>query len=224
MRADRTGVFLPTASGRCVRDGRSWSRGIRPRSRAGRFCSVETLSQRERMVAGELYRASDPELVAGRIRARRLVARLNATPTEGHERRAVLEELCASVGQGANVEPPFACDYGWNITMGEGAFLNFGCVVLDCAPVEIGALAQLAPNVQLCTATHPTDPVVRANGLEYAQPIALGRNVWLGAGVIVGPGVTIGENSVVGAGSVVVRDVPAGVVAVGNPCRVIREL
>lgn len=176
------------------------------------------------MLAGELYRASDPGLVAARIRARRLVARFNASPPDGAERRTLLEELCASVGADAAVEPPFACDYGWNITLGERAFLNFGCVVLDCAPVEIGPLAQLAPNVQLCTATHPVDPAPRAEGLEYALPIRIGRNAWLGAGVIVGPGVTIGEDSVVGAGSVVVRDVPQRVVAVGNPCRVIRRL
>ena len=128
------------------------------------------------------------------------------------------------LGDGAWIEPPFHRDYGWNISLGAGAFLNFGCIVLDCAPVVISDLCQLAPAVQLSTATHPLDPATRADGLESAHPITLGRNVWLGAGVIVGPGVTIGENSVVGAGSVVLDDVPANVLAVGSPCRVVRPL
>jgi maltose O-acetyltransferase len=181
--------------------------------------------QRARMLSGELYRASDPELVRERARARALLGRYNATgPEDGDERRALLAELLGAVGEDAWVEPPFRCDYGWNVSLGEGAYLNVGCVVLDCAPVEIGPLAKLGPSVQLCAATHPTDPAQRAEGLEYALPIALGRNVWIGAGAIVGPGVTIGEDSVVGAGSVVLRDVPPRVVAAGNPCRVVRDL
>ena len=177
------------------------------------------------MLAGQLYRASDPELVRERARAQGLLGRYNATGAEdGDERRALLAELLGSVGEDAWVEPPFHCDYGWNVSLGAGAYLNFGCVVLDCAPVEIGPLAKLGPGVQLCAATHPTDPAQREVGLEYALPIALGRNVWIGAGAIVGPGVTIGEDSVVGAGSVVLRDVPARVVAAGNPCRVVRDL
>jgi maltose O-acetyltransferase len=181
--------------------------------------------ERARMVAGELYRASDPELVRERARARRLLARYNASDSDAAEdRRALLSELFAQLGEDAWVEPPFHCDYGWNVSLGDGAYLNFGCVVLDCAPVEIGPLAKLGPGVKLCAATHPTDPAQREDGLEYALPIRLGRNVWIGAGAIVGPGVTIGEDSVVGAGSVVLRDVPPRVVAAGNPCRVLREL
>jgi maltose O-acetyltransferase len=186
---------------------------------------AEARSMRERMLAGELYDAGAADLVGSRARARSLTARYNATLNEdGDERRAILEELLAGVGAGAWIEPPFHCDYGSNIALGERAFLNFGCVVLDCARVEIGALAQLAPYVQLCAATHPIDAAQREAGLEYALPISIGRNVWIGAGAIVGPGVTVGENSIVGAGSVVLRDVPANVVAVGNPCRVLRPL
>jgi maltose O-acetyltransferase len=177
------------------------------------------------MLAGELYRASDPELVRERARARGLLHRYNATgPEDEDERRALLAELCAGLGDGVVVEPPFHCDYGWNLSLGEGAYLNVGCVALDCAPVEVGPLAKLGPGVKLCAATHPTDPAERADGLEYALPIRLGRNVWLGAGAIVGPGVTIGDDSVIGAGSVVLRDLPPRVVAAGNPCRVLREL
>jgi maltose O-acetyltransferase len=136
----------------------------------------------------------------------------------------LLAELLASVGDGAWIEPPFYCDYGWNLSLGARAFFNFDCVVLDCAPVVVGDGCLLGPGVQLCAATHPLDPAVRADGLESALPITLGPNVWIGAGVIVGAGVAIGENSVVGAGSVVLRDVPANVLAAGSPCRVVRAL
>ena len=177
------------------------------------------------MVAGELYRASDPELVRERARARGLLGRYNATaPEDADERRALLEELLGRAGEDVWIEPPFRCDYGWNVSLGDGAYLNFDCVILDCAPVVIGALAKLGPGVKLCAATHPVDPAERAGGLEYALPIAIGRNVWIGAGAIVGPNVTIGENSVVGAGSVVLRDLPANVVAAGSPCRVLRAI
>jgi maltose O-acetyltransferase len=177
------------------------------------------------MVSGELYRADDPELVRERARARELAARYNAT-LEGdrEERGALLSELLGEVGAGAWIEPPVFCDYGWNISLGEGAFLNFNCVVLDVAPVRIGALTQIGPAVQICTATHPLDPADREAGLEYARPIELGRNVWIGAAAVIGPGVTVGDGSVIGAGSIVLRDVPAGVLAAGSPCRVIREL
>lgn len=183
------------------------------------------MTEREKMVAGELYLASDPELVRERARARRLAGRYNATAQEdAGERRALLGELLARVGEDAWIEPPFHCDYGWNLTLGERAFLNFGCIVLDCAPVEVGPLTLVGPGVQLCAATHPLDPAERETGLEYALPIAVGRNVWIGAGAIVGAGVTIGDNTVIGAGSVVLQDVPADALAVGSPCRVIRPL
>src|SRR5438309_4748764 len=162
------------------------------------------------MVAGEPYWAADAELVRERARTRELVARYNATLQDAQdERRALLEQLLARVGAGAWIEPPFFCDYGWNVTLGDGAFLNFNCVILDCAAVEIGERTLLGPAVQLCAATHPVDPAERATGLENAKPITIGRNVWIGAGAIVGAGVTIGDDSVVGAGSIVLRDVPA---------------
>jgi maltose O-acetyltransferase len=177
------------------------------------------------MLAGELYDAADPELVETRARARRLTALYNATSQDDAEgRERLLRELIGTVGEGVWIEPPFFCDYGANIVLGDRAFLNFNCVVLDCARVEVGERALLGPAVQLSAATHPVDPRERAQGLEYALPITIGRDVWIGSAAVVGPGVTIGDGSVIGAGSVVVRDIPAGVVAVGNPCRVLREV
>ncbi|HET6229061.1 MAG TPA: sugar O-acetyltransferase [Longimicrobiaceae bacterium] len=177
------------------------------------------------MLRGDLYLASDPALVEARVRARRLFARLNASdPGDGPGREALMRELLGRVGDGAWIEPPFYCDYGMQITLGAGAFVNFGAVFLDPAPITIGEQAQLGPGVQLLTADHPRDAAERAAGPELARPIVIGSRAWLGGGVIVGPGVTIGADSIVGAGSVVMRDVPAGVVAGGNPCRVIRRL
>jgi maltose O-acetyltransferase len=185
----------------------------------------EPTSERDRMVAGEPYFPGDPELSSLRVRGRELVARYNATSaTDGGGRRALLSELFARLGEDVTIEPPFHCDYGWNIAVEERVYLNVGCVVLDCAPVRIGAGSLLGPYVQLCAVTHPLDPEERATGVERGGPITIGRDVWLAAGAIVGPGVTIGDGAVVGAGSVVLRDVPARVVAAGNPCRVMREL
>jgi maltose O-acetyltransferase len=177
------------------------------------------------MLRGELYLASDPELVAARVRARRLFARLNASdPGDVAGRVALLRELLGGLGADAWIEPPFHCDYGAQITLGAGVFVNFGGVFLDPAPITIGDQAQLGPNVQLLTADHPRDPAVRVAGPELGFPITIGARAWLGGGVIVCPGVTIGDDSTIGAGSVVTRDVPAGVVAAGNPCRVLRRL
>jgi maltose O-acetyltransferase len=180
---------------------------------------------KERMLRGELYLANDPELVAGLARAQELQERYNATPAAAQdERDRLLRELLAEVGDGVVVRPPFRCDYGWNISIGAGTFVNYGCVVLDVVPVRIGAHCQLASNVQLLAATHPLDPESRRDGWEYGEPITIGDNVWLGGGAIVCPGVRIGDDTVVGAGAVVTRDLPAGVVAVGNPARVLRTL
>jgi maltose O-acetyltransferase len=182
-------------------------------------------TERTRMLAGELYDAGAPDLARDRQRARLLVAAYNVTDADAvEERRRLVAELLGHAGEGVWIEPPFRCDYGWNVTLEDGVFLNFNCVVLDCAPVSVGAQTQIGPGVHLCAATHPVDPVERATGREYALPIAVGRNVWIGAGAIVGPGVTIGDDAVVGAGSLVIRDVPSRVLAAGNPCRVIREL
>ena len=183
------------------------------------------LTQRERMLAGELYLASDPELAAARVRARELTQRYNATaPAAEDERRSLLGELIGELGDDVWIEPPFYCDYGANLALGDGAYFNFGCIALDCARIELGPLTKLGPAVQLCAATHPLDPEERATRWELAQPIVIGRNVWIGGGAIVGPGVTIGDDAVIGAGSVVVKDIPPRVVAAGTPCRVIREL
>jgi maltose O-acetyltransferase len=180
---------------------------------------------RERMLAGELYLADDPELVAERARARELVERYNRT---GHadrgERDRLLRSLLGHVGEGVVVEPPFRCDYGARISIGAGTFVNYDCVMLDVAPIEIGAACQIATRVQLVTAAHPIDPGPRRAGWERGAPIVIADNVWLGAGVIVCPGVTIGEDTVVGAGAVVTRDLPPGVVATGAPAKPTRPI
>jgi maltose O-acetyltransferase len=180
-------------------------------------------SEKQKMLAGEEYRAGDPELAAESERCRRLVHAYNAE-LELPRRDELLRELLGSVGEGVTIRSPFACDYGSNISIGPGSFMNFGGMILDCARVTIGADVQMGTSVQLLTPDHPRDPVLRRSGVESALPITIGDNVWLGGGVIVLPGVTIGADSIIGAGSIVTRDVPAGVVAVGNPCRVVREL
>ena len=180
---------------------------------------------KDRMLRGELYIADDRELVADNARAQRLLDRYNATlDSEQAERDELLRDLLGGVGEGVMIKPSFRCDYGTYITIGAGTFINYDCVMLDVAPIAIGAACQIAPRVQLLTATHPVDPQPRRDGWESGAPISLADNVWLGGGVIVGPGVTIGEDTVVGAGSVVTRDLPAGVVAVGVPARVQREI
>ncbi len=180
---------------------------------------------KQRMLAGELYLADDPELAADAQRARVLEARFNgADPGDAATRRAALEELLGAVGEGTEIRPPFRCDYGSNIRIGARCFANTGLVALDVAPITIGDHVQIGPDVQLLTPTHPLDPALRRAGWEAAEPIVIGDNVWLGGGAIVLPGVTIGENTVIGAGAVVSRDMPANVVAVGNPARVIRHL
>lgn len=175
------------------------------------------------MLAGEPYLAHDPGLIAARRRAQVLLARFNAAPPEDDAGRAeALAALLGALGEGTLVQPPFRCDYGTQIAIGARSFLNYGCVLLDCAPIAIGAEVQIGPGVHLYTATHPIDAAERRAGWESALPIAIGDGAWLGGGVIVCPGVSIGENSVIGAGSVVTRSLPANVVAAGNPCRVLR--
>ncbi|HEX3290090.1 MAG TPA: sugar O-acetyltransferase [Gaiella sp.] len=178
-----------------------------------------------RMLRGELYLADDPEIATAQSRAQELQERYNTTPhadPEGRDR--LLRELLGEVGEGVVVRPPFFCDYGSHISIGARTFVNYDCVLLDVAPIRIGAACQLAPRVQLLTATHPIDPEPRRSGWESAEPIEIADNVWLGGGAIVCPGVTIGEDTVVGAGAVVTRDLPAGVVAAGVPARVVREI
>jgi maltose O-acetyltransferase len=180
---------------------------------------------RRRMLAGELYLADDPVLAAEAARAQELQERYNAARHDEQELRdSLLRELLGEVGEDVVVRPPFRCDYGSHIAIGARTFVNYDCVMLDVAAIRIGAACQLAPRVQLLTATHPIDPEPRRIGWESAEPITLGDNVWLGGGAIVCPGVTIGDDTVIGAGSVVTRDVPAGVVAVGAPARVHRAI
>ncbi|MFY1704239.1 MULTISPECIES: sugar O-acetyltransferase [Micromonospora] len=175
------------------------------------------------MLAGEAYQADDPEITADQERAARLMERFNASRADDPAGRlAALRELLGSVGDQSWVRPPLYCDYGYRIHLGPRSFVNYHAVLLDVAPITIGADVQLGSNVQLLTPTHPVEPGPRRDKWEGSAPITIGDNVWLGSGVIVLAGVTIGANTVVGAGTVVTRDLPANVVAVGNPARVIR--
>lgn len=182
-------------------------------------------TEKEKMLAGELYHSADPELVAARLSARALCQALAmlAPDAPEAERSALLARLFGAATN-AYVTPPFFCDYGSNIRLGDNVYFNFNCVILDVASVSIGNNVLFGPAVQVYTATHPMSAAERRSGMEFAKPIRIGNDVWLGGGAIVCPGVTIGDGSVIGAGSVVVRDVPAGVFAAGNPCRVIRAL
>ena len=180
---------------------------------------------RERMLAGEPYIADDPEIAHDAQRALALTHAINAAdPTDGANLRGLFVELLGEYGDGAEIRPPFRCDYGFQMTFGARSFANYGLIVLDVATVTVGEDVQIGPGVQLLTATHPLEPGPRRDKWEAAEPIVIGDNVWLGGGVIVCPGVTIGENTVVGAGSVVVASLPANVVAVGTPARAIRQL
>ncbi|WP_132054280.1 sugar O-acetyltransferase [Pseudocnuella soli] len=182
-------------------------------------------TEKEKMLAGELYDALDPELSADRLKTRLLIKALNDSAENEPEKRAdVLKELIPSAGAGLWIQPPFYCDYGYNIELGEKVFFNFNCVVLDVCAVKIGSRTLFGPNVQIYTATHPMDAAVRATGLEFAKPITIGADVWVGGSAVICPGVTIGDRSVIGAGSVVTKDIPADVFAAGNPCRVIRPI
>ena len=183
------------------------------------------MTEKEKMLAGELYDATDPQLAAERRRARDLLRVLNASrDAEAALRGRIIGELFGAAGEGAWVEPPFFCDYGSNIRMGDRVFFNFNCVVLDPAPVTIGSDVLFGPAVQIYTATHPLGYEARRTWRESAKPVVVGSDVWVGGGAILLPGVTVGSRSVIGAGSVVTRDVPEGVFAAGNPCRVIRAL
>ena len=182
-------------------------------------------TEKEKMLAGELYDALDKQLSDERLRTRILIKELNDTrEDQAEERNSILKELIPDAGAGLWLQPPFYCDYGTNIKMGEKVFFNFNCVVLDVAQVTIGSRTLFGPNVQVYTATHPLNYKERASGLEYAKPIAIGEDVWIGGSVVICPGVTIGDRSVIGAGSVVTKNIPADVFAAGNPCKVIRHL
>lgn len=187
--------------------------------------SPDGRSQRERMLAGDLYIADDPDLAADMRHAARLTQRFNTSdPSDPQAQLAILRELLGSLGEGTVIRPPLWCDYGYQIHIGRGSFINFGAVFLDVAPITLGEDVQVGPNVQFLTATHPVEAAARRAKWESAKPIIVADNVWLGGGVIILPGVSIGENTVVGAGAVVTKDLPANVVAAGNPARVVRVL
>jgi maltose O-acetyltransferase len=208
------------------------ARGSPLESRSDVLCSVAGGNEgasvgemRDRMLRGELYVADDPELASEYARAQELLDRYNRTlHAEQDVRDGILRELIGDLGEGVVIRPPFRCEYGTRVSIGAGTFVNFDCIMLDVAPITIGAACQLATRVQLLTATHPIDPEPRRSGWESGEPIVIGDNVWLGGGVIVCPNVTIGDDTVVGAGAVVTRDLCPGVVAAGVPARVIRAI
>lgn len=183
------------------------------------------MTEKEKMLAGLPYQGFEEELLALRQRAKEILFEVNGLrPGEIERRHALLRGLLGSCGTRLFVEPPFRCDYGCNLRVGENFYANYGLVVLDCAPVTVGDDVLFGPNVSLFTAGHPLHHEPRTQGLEYALPISIGHRVWIGGGSIVNPGVTIGDRSVIGSGSVVTHDIPADVLAVGNPCRVLRPI
>lgn len=189
------------------------------------YFAGDSRSNRERMLAGDLYVADDPENERLHRRGVQLADAYHRADVAGEPgAREILEDLVGTLGEGAHINPPLFVDYGENLHLGAGTFINYNLMALDVATITIGDDCQIGPNVQLLTPTHPIDPQPRRDKLEAARPITIGDNVWLGGGVIVCPGVTIGSNSVIGAGAVVTKDIPADVVAVGNPARVVRRI
>lgn len=182
-------------------------------------------SEKQKMINGELYDPLDKELAADRVRTRLLIKELNDSRGDDEEnRQRILKELIPHAGHPLWLQPPFYCDYGYNMIVGERVFFNFNCVVLDVCPVTIGSRSMFGPSVQIYTATHPIDHIERSAGKEYAKPIRIGEDVWVGGNVTICPGVTIGHRTIIGAGSVVTKDIPDDVFAAGNPCKVIRSL
>ena len=182
-------------------------------------------TKKEKMLSGELYDALDEQLSLERTKARLLLNKLNfASADDSKTMIAILKELIPNAGKDLWIQPPFYCDYGYNIDVGDKVFFNFNCVVLDVMKVSIGSRTLFGPNVQIYTATHPINSHQRATGLEYAKPIVIGEDVWVGGSVVICPGVTIGSRSVIGAGSVVTKDIAGDVFAAGNPCKIIRTI
>ncbi|MEL6496433.1 MAG: sugar O-acetyltransferase [Cyanobacteria bacterium J06623_7] len=181
------------------------------------------MTEKEKAILGQLYNASDPILVKERDDAHQVCHQYNAT-SDRLKQKEILNKLLGKVGNNCLIEAPFFCDYGYNIFLGDNVYFNFNCTILDCAPVYIGNGVKLAPGVQLYTAGHSIDPSDRALGLEFATSISIEDNVWIGGGSILLPGVSVGENTVIGAGSVVTKSIPSNVVAVGNPCRIIKRI
>jgi len=183
------------------------------------------MTNKEKMIAGELYDCTDPELAIERKNARRITRLYNATTEEEIPRRTkLLKELFGAFGENSFIEPTFRCDYGYNIKIGNNFFANFDCIILDICEVSIGDNVFFAPGVHIYAVAHPISAVERNALWEFGKPVKIGNSVWIGGGVIILPGVTIGDNTTIGAGSVVTKNIPPGVVAVGNPCRVIKKI
>jgi maltose O-acetyltransferase len=183
------------------------------------------LTEKEKMQAGKAYQAGDRQLATDRLKAREIVFEFNNTaPKQIKNRKQLIKNLFGKTGPMFYIEPPFRCDYGYNIEIGDHFYANFNLTVLDCAKVSIGEHCMFGPNVALYTAGHPIHPHLRNQEFEWARPITIGNNVWLGGNVIVNPGVTIGDNVVIGAGAVVTKDIPNNVFAAGNPCKIIRDI
>lgn len=180
--------------------------------------------EKRKMIAGAFYRPGDDTLRADRMQARQFLHRYNhASPEEKALRAGILADLLGHAGD-AYIEPPFRCDYGYNIHLGQNFYANFDCVILDICPVRIGDNCMLAPGVHIYTATHPLDAQERNSGIEYGKPVTIGHNVWIGGRAVINPGVTIGDNAVIASGAVVVKDVPANAVVGGNPAKIIKML
>ncbi len=183
------------------------------------------MSEKEKMLRGEGYIASDKELVKDRKNARKLTRMYNQTTEDEDKKRSeILKNLLGTIGNNVFIEPNFRCDYGYNIHLGENFFANFDCIMLDICKINIGDNVMFGPGVHIYTAYHPIDSTSRISGIEYGSPVNIGDNVWIGGKTIINPGVNIGENTVIGSGSVVVKDIPANCVAVGNPCKVIKKI
>ena len=182
------------------------------------------MTEKEKMLAGENYDGGDPQLIEERLLARDLCFKLNNTkPSNTKDRETIIDKLI-NIERPFHIESSFNCDYGYNINIGKGFYANFNCVILDTCRVEIGDNVLFGPNVQVYTASHPTDPKARLDMIEFALPVIIGNNVWVGGGAIICPGVTIGNNVTIGAGSIVTKDIPENSIAVGNPCKVISKV
>lgn len=182
-------------------------------------------SEKENMLSGKLYKSLGEELTAERQFAKELVFDFNGLrPAETVARHEIIKKLFGKTGNTFFIEPPFRCDYGYNIEIGENFYANYNCIILDCAKVMIGNNVFIGPNVSIFTAGHPIHPAIRNQELEYAFPITIGNNVWIGGNTVINPGVSLGDNSVIGSGSVVTKNIPANTIAAGNPCRVLRQI
>ncbi len=183
------------------------------------------LSEKEKMLAGALYNASDPQVAREHKHARMLCMRFNQLlPDQAQDKNAILDELLGRYGTNLTIQPPFYCDFGSNIYLGDSVYFNYNCIILDVNKVKIGDRVLVGPGVQFYSATHPVEWDIRSSGLELGKPIKIGSDVWIGGGAIILPGVTIGDKTVIGAGSVVTKDLPEKVVAAGNPCRIIKHV